>query len=135
MYTLTIDGEERTMAIGDETSKSGDTFYELLMSTDNDGNYRYESDIDRIYSLYNSYLNPDPKNYEELKKKFPHLAYSFTDDEITYNAGDAQDARDKVNYLNIKSAFRNTNEYEEKLISGQQKLQNHLQYLLTKESK
>ena len=136
MYTLTIDGEERTMAIGDETSKSGDTFYELLMSTDNDGNYKYESDIDRIYSLYNSYLNPDPKNYEQLKKKFPHLAYSFTDDEITYNAGDAQDARDKVNYLNIKSAFRNTNEYEEKLIAGQQKLQNHLhdQYLLMVEA-
>ena len=125
LFTLTIDGQERTLPIGDETSTDGNNFYQLLTSKDNEGNYLYKDDIDRIYSTYNSYINPTKDQYDTLAAKFPHLAFSFTDEKIGYTEGDAQDARKKVDYLNLKSMFSNTNRYDAKLEDLNQRLNNH----------
>jgi len=123
MFTLTVDGESKVMPVGSIDSTDGKNFYQLLNTVDKNGNYIYKNDIDRIFSEYNSILNPTSENAEAMAAKYPHLAYDNS--KVDANPDDAVAVANRTNYLKLKANFDNTNRYESKLIEGTQRLHNH----------
>jgi len=122
LYTLTIDGEEKKLPIGGVNSTDGQNFYQLL-NTSADGVFKYKGDIDRIYAEFNSILVPNSENQNALAEKYPHLAYDNT--AVDADPSDAVARAKRIDYLKLKSQFENVNQYEAKLIEGNQRLHNH----------
>jgi len=123
MFTLILDGESKVMPVGSVNSTDGKNFYQLLRTPDGKGGFKYKKDIDTIFNMYNSILNPSPENAEEMASKYPHLAYDNS--EIEANPTDVQARINRNNYLKLKAAFDKTNRNESKLIAGTQKMHNH----------